>query len=611
MTTDLKKKLIAFKREFPTIFRCSTAEDHDWLPAFYIRANYFKDQFNSQIAKDVVCGEPYDGGFDAVFANPDKGENEVVIVQSKCYTGAIRAEDLRTELRKIERTLRHRMNRIKSRLAERVKEAFSRAVSEFEDSDVIHYAIDIVTSWVPHNENQRKILETIVMEYEQKMKRLNVSRVTLVFGDKLLERAESWNVERELVDYDEFQWIKKNGCLRHGDSIVVNLRASSLVKVFRKRGKEVLGLNLRYHVRRNTIQKEVDDGIEDTILHHSNEFWYLNNGIMIVCRDAKLNKQNDILELFDYSIVNGGQTTYNIYHLWNARSGSEDDFAVICKIVVVPGIKLTQGVRFAQKIAVSANSQKPIRAASLRANNLEQRKLGAALEDYGIYYVRKDGDKPGAKQFAYRVDIEEVGKLGLCGLLLMPMDARNITQRMFEQPYYSLVFHKKYARLFRDLVVLRGAYVAFRKPLAQLTRRPKWCRHSEEWRIASLGLTFVLSSWAFCIRTIMHTIRWGDLKAAVDEPMEFAEISGDLRGVDRFLSDEVVESWSPEDFNPYFRKLVHIIYDAYCYCEAEADEDMYPDDFLKRRDVFGNYIAPRLRKLCATKGFKQKLKRLI
>lgn len=45
MEVQLKKKMEVFKQEFPSIFRSKTAADCDWLPAFYLRAFYYKDEF--------------------------------------------------------------------------------------------------------------------------------------------------------------------------------------------------------------------------------------------------------------------------------------------------------------------------------------------------------------------------------------------------------------------------------------------------------------------------------------------------------------------------------------------------------------------------------------
>lgn len=603
MDIELKRKLETFKRDFPNILQRSTAEDCDWLPALYVRAFYFKNEIHR--VSTALCGEASDGGFDAVLANPDKSENEVVIVQSKCYKNALRADDLEFELQKIGRTLGQIQRGEKTRLAERTKETFERAVMECEDPDNVYYAIDVVTSWIP-NDCQCARLNNVRREYEDKFKKLNVSRINLIFGNQLLDGAESWNEEKPFVDHDAFGWYEKDGFLKYqNDSVMLNLRASSLRDVFSRRRKAVLGLNLRYHVKRNKMQRGVDDKIEQTIRCRADQFWYLNNGIMIICSDFKFGKgkKRGTLELFNYSIVNGGQTTYNINEHFSRCNVK--DFAVACKIVKVQDN--SKGRKFAQEIAVSANSQKPIRPASLIANNIEQRRLATALDDCGVYYIRKDGDRPPCKKYEYCEDIEKIGKLGLAGILLMPMEARNMIQRMFDEPYYKLIFKKGYAPLFRDLIVIRNAYDDFYKRCVRKKIKPKDFRDHGEWRIAAIGLTYVISSYAFCVRTLRNDIAWGKLKVSKDDSRACATICGVLSCDVRYLSDMIVVEWRHlgNDFDTLFRKLIRIVYEAYLDSrrESEAEEDC--DAFLKRREVFIRYIAPRLRNQCRMKRFKK------
>ena len=54
------------------------------------------------------------------------------------------------------------------------------------------------------------------------MRRLNVSRISIIYGDRLLEQAESWNDEKALVDYDKFKWYRKDGVLKYQNSVMVN-----------------------------------------------------------------------------------------------------------------------------------------------------------------------------------------------------------------------------------------------------------------------------------------------------------------------------------------------------------------------------------------------------
>ena len=604
MDQALEMKFKAFKRRFPTLLNSDTVKDEDVFPAFYLYVAYFKDAFSERLANEAVCGETGDGGIDAIFPNP-AGGSEVVIVQSKC-TKTVTPKSLDAELSKISSTLREFTSRTSVRRAERVKAAFARAVDDCEDCDNVCYAIDFVTCYIPESDRRRKTLIDVCDRWQDKMKRQGVNRVTMIFGDRLLDMAETWNCEKEFVDKGELRWFPGHKFLRYRNSYMLNLRASSLKKVYTEHNNKVLGLNLRYHVMRNALQKEVDTKIEETICKRPDDFWYLNNGVMIVCRKMKF-KKGDVLELCDYSIVNGGQTTYNIYTKLRKR-----DFAVPCKIVVVRDRKMKSGKDFAQEIAVSANSQKPIAAASLVANEDRQKRLEDALADYQIGYLRKEGARPAFKKYRSNETVEDIGKLGLAGILLMPMEARNKTQTMFESPYYKLIFRKEHAVMFRDLIVLRKAYTAFRKNVTNYKIKPSWCHDREEWRhVVPIALTFVLSSIVFCIRMLKHSLNWNVLRTCKDAD-KYALVSGRLQGMSALLRCDIAEGKVDFDFDPLFQLLVHVIYDA---CKDFAidsnDEEVDPTAFLKSRTAFAKFIAPRLRGKLFGKSKRNRLARLI
>ena len=604
MDQALEKKFEAFKRRFPMLLTSDTAKDEDIFPAFYLHVAYFKDAFSERIANEAVCGEKGDGGIDAVFSNP-AGGSEVVIVQSKC-TKTVTPKSLKAELSKISFTLREFASRAGSRRAERVKAAFARAVDNCEDRENVCYAIDFVTCYIPESDRRRKALIDVCDSWRDKMKRQGVNRVTMVFGDHLLDMAETWNCEKEFVDKDELRWFPKHKFVRYRGSYMLNLRASSLKKVYTEHNNKVLGLNLRYHVMRNALQKDVDTKIGETICNRPDEFWYLNNGVMIVCRRMKF-KKGDVLELCDYSIVNGGQTTYNIYTKLRKR-----DFAVPCKIVVVRDRKRSRGKDFAQEIAVSANSQKPIAAASLVANEDRQKRLEDALGDCQIGYLRKEGSRPAFKKYRSNETVEDIGKLGLAGILLMPMEARNKTQTMFESPFYKLIFRKEHAVVFRDLIVLRKAYIAFRKNVANYKIKPLWCHDREEWRhVVPIALTFVLSSIAFCIRMLRRSLKWNELQTCKDAG-KYASVSGNLHGMSALLRSDIAEGKIDFDFNALFQLLVHVIYDASKDFARDSDDgEVDPVAFLKSRTAFTKYIAPRLREKLFVKSNRCIFKRLI
>ena len=62
-------------------------------------------------------------------------------------------------------------------------------------------------------------------------------------------------------------------------SAVVNISSRSLKALYSRWQTALPGLNLRYYVRNKTV----DRGLEETITGNGGSFWYLNNGIVIVC----------------------------------------------------------------------------------------------------------------------------------------------------------------------------------------------------------------------------------------------------------------------------------------------------------------------------------------
>lgn len=147
---------------------------------------------------------------------------------------------------------------------------------------------------------------------------------------------------------------KKNNVLSYGDDgIIVNIKASSLKKLFKKYSNSGL---FSYNLREHIVQKSVDEGIEETIKSNSDKFWFFNNGITIGCNNFE--KDGNKIKLYDFSIINGAQTTTKI-----AKSKyltDSNDFVLACKIVRAKN-SFKNDEDFITKISEASNSQKPIK----------------------------------------------------------------------------------------------------------------------------------------------------------------------------------------------------------------------------------------------------------
>lgn len=148
-------------------------------------------------------------------------------------------------------------------------------------------------------------------------------------------------------------------------SIICNISAKSIFKLWQNYENNLLSLNLRLHIK----NKKIDDKMNDSMSKAKNKFfWFKNNGLVIICESFEIN--NNSLIANNFSIINGGQTTYNI------GNNSEDffvdnDFFVCAKIISVRGMNdkpLPKIYELTNEIAEATNNQKPIKNADLIAN---------------------------------------------------------------------------------------------------------------------------------------------------------------------------------------------------------------------------------------------------
>lgn len=366
----------------------SELKDYHIFSLLCIKYFFFSDAgmpFDQDIVLEYLTDGPNDGGIDAIFNDSTSEGNDVIIVQSKYYEHSeLSAQDIAGELYKINET---------------IKLLQSNKVSGFIEKNT----------------------KTYFTKYD----------LELNFRTEVESQIELCNNGKLFVDRDKLVLDKENNYLQYEDSIIVNISAQSLQELQNRRRNGLLGMNLRYYVR----QKAVDSGIERTISKEPQNFWYKNNGILIVCENYKLNGIE--IELFDFSIINGGQTTNRI-----GKLDIDKDFYLQCKVVKAKGKSRNDKDIFINNIAESTNSQKPIKKADLKANTPDQLRLKERLHRKHVYYITKKGDKT-PKQYTepyQTATLEQVGKLGLSAILQMPGSARSNSQRMYNDDYYYSIF---------------------------------------------------------------------------------------------------------------------------------------------------------------------------
>jgi hypothetical protein len=148
-----------------------------------------------------------------------------------------------------------------------------------------------------------------------------------------------------------------------------------------------------YEGERAGVNREITDGLTDP---DSPEFWWLNNGVTVICSNAS--SQGKTFTLDDVQIVNGLQTSRTIHRV--LREAPEEHPA-LSRQVLVRIIESSDAITV-NKVIRATNRQTPVRAESLRATDEVQLMIDRHLYQHELYYDRrrnfyKNTGKPRAK----------------------------------------------------------------------------------------------------------------------------------------------------------------------------------------------------------------------
>lgn len=520
--------------------------------------------FDQDIVEEYLTDGANDGGIDAIFNDPTSESNDVIIVQSKFYENTeLGTDNVAGELYKINETLKKLQSNKVSEFNEKVVSAYRNATSQMEDNGSIR--IVFFTSYQPKNKRDRNKLDKSMRDYFEKYD------LEMNFRSDIEAQIEMCDNGKLCVDYDKIIIDDKDNYLTYKDSVIVNISALSLQDLQNRRRNGLLGMNLRYYVR----QKAVDTGIEKTIHKEPENFWYKNNGIVIICDDYKIDGKE--IKLWNFSIVNGGQTTNRI-----GKIDIEKDFYLQCKVIKSEGTTTQMKDRFALDIAEATNSQKPIKKADLKANTPEQMRLKERLNRYHVYYITKKGDKT-PKQYSepfQTATLEQVGKLGLAAVLQMPGSSRSNSQRMYNDEYYYSIFgNEAKAGVIADLLRLAYYYDKFVKTYI----KDKGYDEKTVLPMMKNGRTFQYACITFLCK-INHGVFTYDTIAGM------LNNTDDLKIVIRGMGDmEKLISVNLQNEEEIFMEIFSIIGDevlGYCFETAlyKAEEEqrtLVPSDYLK------------------------------
>ena len=441
----IQNKIHTMKDSFPSL---RAKADSYIFSALCAKSHFFKNPAllleESDIEEMIVDGQ-YDGGVDILLTDPSSENSDLIIAQSKYHT-SVTFDDVLNAMTKMASFYKDMIQGHYELVNGKVQQRFLTLYSELGEDSKIHFVF--YTSALQSGINKARI--------EKKFRELfsdsNQFEVSLLFGKDIEEEIKESESRRATVEQGKLNIDAANNYLLYGDdAAIVNVSAFSIKTLYAQHNIQLLARNLRYHI----AGRDIDKGIDDTIRNSPESFWLKNNGITIVCSDFKIDGK--IVKLHNFSIINGGQTTYMIHKSRNVDENN--DFYLPCKIIKTEGETEDEKNAFSLAIAKATNTQKPIKQVDLKANSPEQVRFSQAMREVGVFYQTKRGEVvPKAyKELYLNSSLIEIGKLSLAAIYQIPCISRSKPSSLYLPQYYDKVFdgnQMQIAKLSKELLYI-------------------------------------------------------------------------------------------------------------------------------------------------------------
>lgn len=488
-------------------------------------------------ADHIVTDGKDDGGIDFLYYDDD--ENKIILGQAK-YTGTLTPEDIVREFQKMYGTLTNfrigRTGAYNGRVRHYLQDMLDRLPDESYDN--VEYCLFTTASSDP---------DAALKKIEKTAPEFPVQAAMVYNGDTIekviIKDQEDLNtVKEDKVSIDEAQnYLSYESSDSKG--VMCNVSSVSITRLFNRYAeKGLFDLNIRSFIK----SKSVDEGIKKTLDKNRQNFWFLNNGIIIACKEFIVD--GNTIKLYDFSIVNGGQTTTLI---GSYKGTSSQEFFIPCKIVSTKDNK--KAPYFFTSIAEASNSQKPIYARDLKSNAPEMVRLANWLKTEKVFLQIKRGVNAESKAY-YSIKNDELGQLLLSFVRQRPGTSRSGKKAIFDKSdVYNQLFKVNYDQekekkaFLLDLIDLNKRYDAIESNFKNKTNTKKKLS-PEQIEILKNGRQAIFALMGMCYRLVNGLISEEDIN---NSPKN-------LTDTEFFEYGTILSHYKDDDLD---QKLEQVIYD--------------------------------------------------
>jgi hypothetical protein len=389
---------------------------------------------------DVDGGQ--DKQIDAITIEDNNDEAIVYITQAKNETGFSS-----NQIIKIRNGLNWIFNKSKTDIQTLSNQRFIDAILRYRDlqNNIGPSNIQVRVSYITNGNSKEyspectQEIKTILDEYDNDT--FSSFKFKLIGYDELVDFINSQDKKNNKInanikiryDTNTPSLIKYHN--RGLKGIICTAPAKEIADIVNQDSKGfVFDLNIRRFLG---TQGAVNKDIIETCSHpeENHLFWFLNNGITIVCDkvDPITDPDDPSIKIENMQIVNGCQTASSLAKA--SRDGTlMEDARVILRIYETNELDLVD------KIVLTTNNQNKINGKNLRANDIRQTDIEKGFKLYGFYYERKQRQYINDTiPYAKIAPNEIVAASYLSIVLKRPSDARSRKYKIWSE-FYSKVF---------------------------------------------------------------------------------------------------------------------------------------------------------------------------
>ena len=176
------------------------------------------------------------------------------------------------------------------------------------------------------------------------------------------------------------------------EALVVTASGEAVGELYEKASMRIFARNVRGYMG----DTKINEAMRSTLERDPGQFWYLNNGVTIVCSGVKLQTSGGRSSLWIRSpqIINGQQTT----RVLAAAGGRARQPSVIVKVIEIPAEPPELYDRLVSRIVLASNSQNQVLNSDLISNDQYQVRLERELRNLSYLYIRKRESKGEARR---------------------------------------------------------------------------------------------------------------------------------------------------------------------------------------------------------------------